>query len=174
MKVKILDAEADGFMEDVTIIHCLVTKEIYTGAKQQHYGDTLDSLVEDLSDADVLIGHNIIGYDFDLIEKFYGWKPACKILDTLVWSQVLNPDRKLPKGCPTSYKNPITGRLDRVTPHSLAAWGYRVGRGKPEHYDWTTFSMDMLHRCDEDVEINELVLYALLEEAGLTLEEYFK
>lgn len=171
MKIKVFDIEADGFIEDATIIHCLVSKEILTGEKHMYYQDTLPQLVEDLNGADVLIGHNILGYDLDMLEKFYGFKSEAKILDTLVWSQVLNPDRQLPKGCPTSYKNPLTGKLDRITPHSLAAWGYRVARSKPQHYDWTTFTPQMLKRCDEDVEINHLVLNALLEEAEMTLEE---
>jgi len=171
-----LDLEADGFQEDVTIMHCLVAKELETGEVFKFYEDTASSFTELLTNADVLVGHNLIGYDFDILKMFYGWEPreGTVVVDTLVWSQVLNPDRQLPKRCPTSYKNPITNKLDRVTPHSLAAWGYRVGRGKPQHYDWTTFSPEMLHRCEEDVEITELVMNALLGEAGMSLEEYCK
>jgi len=42
-------------------------------------------------------------------------------------------------------------------PHSLAAWGYRIGRGKVEHEDWSQYSPEMMHRCVEDVEITHLV-----------------
>lgn len=96
------------------------------------------------------------------------------IIDTLVWSQTLNPDRKLPKGCPTIRPNPFTGKNDKVGPHSVDAWGYRVSRAKPSHHDWTKFSPEMLHRCSEDVVIQEKIFYALLEEAGLTTDEIFR
>jgi hypothetical protein len=70
-------------------------------------------------------------------------------------SRLLNPKRIVPFNCP-----------DRgLGPHSLGAWGYRVGRGKPDHDDWENFSEEMLHRCTEDVEILELVYNELLKEA---------
>jgi DNA polymerase-1 len=69
-------------------------------------------------------------------------------------SRLLNPKRLSPFHCP-----------NKKAPHSIEAWGYRVGRGKPEHSDWEVFSEAMLHRCAEDVEILELVYYELLKEA---------
>src|SRR5690606_31604826 len=55
---------------------------------------------------------------------------------------------------------------NKKAPHSVEAWGYRVGRGKPEHNEWGKFSEEMLHRCSEDVEIQELIYKALLKEAS--------
>ena len=48
-------------------------------------------------------------------------------------------------------------------PHSLAAWGYRLGRGKVEHEDWSVFSDAMMHRCIEDVEITHLLYKEILD-----------
>lgn len=175
------DIEADGFQESVSKMHCLVTKDFYTKEVRRFYDEQVveklptDALNKEalvyLGNADVVVGHNLIGYDFDILDMFYGDHPRCKVVDTLVWSQVLNPDRRLPKGCPTTYINPLTGKAEKITPHSLAAWGYRVARAKPKHFDWMNFSEAMLHRCVEDVEISELVFLALLEEAGMTIEE---
>ena len=53
-----------------------------------------------------------------------------------------------------------------LVPHSLAAWGYRIGRGKPEHEDWSVYSEDMLHRCREDVRINAAIYPILIEETS--------
>jgi len=108
-----------------------------------------------LDNADELIGHNIIDYDLPVLERLYGWTPnkQTKITDTVVVSRLLKSDRRLPNGCPGS-----------VAPHSLAAWGYRVGRGKVSHDDWTKFTPEMLHRCSEDVAINGLVYEALRRE----------
>lgn len=52
-------------------------------------------------------------------------------------------------------------------PHSLAAWGYRLGRGKVEHEDWSVFSPEMMHRCVEDVEITHLLYNHILEKWNL-------
>lgn len=107
-----------------------------------------------LDTADVLIFHNGIGYDFPLLKNLYGWRPKCKVVDTLLMSRLQRPNRALPPNCPNK----------RAGPHSVEAWGYRLGRGKPEHNDWENFSPEMLHRCSEDVEIQHLIYNALLEE----------
>ncbi|MGJ8839522.1 hypothetical protein AB9H28_24425, partial [Salmonella enterica subsp. enterica serovar Kentucky] len=52
----------------------------------------------------------------------------------------------------------------KAGPHSIEAWGYRLGRGKPEHEDWSQFSPEMLHRCSEDVEIQYLTMLELHKE----------
>ncbi len=111
-------------------------------------------MVEFLGTVDVLIMHNGVQYDLPLMQKILGYKFKGKIVDTLLMSRLQFPKRMLPRTCP----NKKTG------PHSVEAWGYRVGRGKPEHNDWTQYSEAMLHRCSEDVEIQELIFDALMEE----------
>lgn len=172
----VADIEGDGFLEEATVIHCIITKNIDTGLVQRFYGDTtvhghhgsIQCGIDYLFSADVVIGHNFVGYDLPVIKKLYLQEYTGQLFDTLVMSRTMNPDRRLPQGCPTSIKNPVTGKKDRIGPHSLAAWGYKVGRGKPAHYDWKVFSEAMLHRCEEDVEINHLTLNALMNEIGLT------
>ena len=109
-----------------------------------------------LEKATELIGHNIINYDLPLLKKLWRWEPneSTKITDTLVMSYLGNPDRPRP----TNY----TGK--KGGPHSLEAWGYRVGQGKPAHNDWSVFSPAMLRRCREDVEINASTYHALKPE----------
>lgn len=185
MRVLQYDIEADGLLDTISKIHCIVCKEMVSGRALRFY-DPIDSFKPEENDyplayarpvflkATTLIGHNIIGYDNDVLERFLGINTKNKnIIDTLVWSQTLNPDRQLPKGCPAVAYNPETGRNDKIGPHSVAAWGYRVARAKPSHYDWSRFSYDMLHRCTEDVMIQEKIFYALLEEAGLKEEDVY-
>ena len=109
-----------------------------------------------LDTVDVLIMHNGIGYDWPLLKKLYNYEYKGKRVDTLIISRLLNPKRLVPFNCPNK----------KCGPHSIEAWGYRVGRGKPEHNDWEVFSEAMLHRCSEDVEILELVYDELMKEAG--------
>jgi hypothetical protein len=163
LKYVVFDIEANGLEPDR--VHCIVTKVIGQKEVKQFYGDTLFDAIEELTSADILVGHNILTYDLPVLENVLGWNlDRDRVVDTLVVSKVLSPDRKLPEGCPTSVKNPITGLLDKMTPHSLATWGYRVGRGKPPYYNWDEFDLEMLNRCTEDVEINDLVFHALIKE----------
>ena len=148
------DLEADGFLEEVTVVHCGVFKNMHTKEVRKFTPNQIDEMLTFLDTVDELIGHNFIKYDLKVLWKLYGYEFSGKVYDTVIQSRILRPFRTLPPNCP-----------DRtLAPHGLGAWGYRVGRGKPDHTDWSVFSEEMLYRCSEDVEINELVYYALQEE----------
>jgi len=153
----VFDTEANGFLEEADRMWCICLRYVGSRLGMDVGPDQITQGLDELYQADELIGHNIIGYDLPLMEKLYGWKPnpKTKITDTVILSRLLRSDRPLPSGCPGG-----------MGPHSLGAWGYRVGRGKPDHTDWSQFSPEMLHRCAEDVEINVLVLAALEAEAS--------
>ena len=154
MKIGLFDTEANGFVQQATRVHCGVVK-ILDGPVRKFQPTEIYSLLSYLETFDVLIAHNGIGYDFPLLKKLFNWTFGGKVVDTLIMSRLLNPKRLVPFNCANK----------KAGPHSLEAWGYRVGRGKPEHDDWENYSPEMLHRCSEDVEILELVYKALLEEA---------
>ena len=154
MKVGLFDLEANGFLQQATHVHCGVIK-VKGGESRKFRPNQVKEMLEYMETFDVLIAHNGIGYDFPLLKKLYGWEFKGKKVDTLVMSRLLNPKRILPFHCPNR----------KCGPHSIEAWGWRVGRGKPEHNDWENFSEEMLHRCSEDTEILELVYDALMEEA---------
>jgi len=182
MKV-ILDVEADGLLDTLTTIHCIVMKDIETGVIYRFYDgeerinpedQSLSNFIHTFNECSSVVGHNIIAYDQRVLGRILNVTfDGKEIIDTLIWSQVLHPDRELPQGCPTSALNPVTGHLDKITPHGVAAWGYRLRRMKPAHYNWDVFSPEMLHRCEEDVEIQSLIYKALLKEIGKK-EEWFK
>lgn len=155
----VFDLEADGWRDVATRVWCLVAKDIDTGDVHQFFGGGMEIYkgLDYLNKADILIGHNIINYDIPLLERLFGWdvRYHTEVVDTVILSRLYRSDRRLPEGCPGN-----------VAPHSLEAWGYRVGRGKPSHDDWTKFTPEMLHRCTEDVEINELVYRELMIERG--------
>ena len=73
----IFDIETDGLYNDVTCIHCigihdLNTEETYVfndvGTQQP-----VTKGIQLLEDADIIVGHNIIGYDLPVIRKLYPW-----------------------------------------------------------------------------------------------------
>lgn len=170
----VFDTESDDLCDTATVVHCLVTKDVDTGEVRTYHdharlGERTGDIAEGiryLMNAAEVIGHNIIDHDVPMLERLYKVRFTNTLTDTLVMSRALNPDRTLPAGCPAAVFNPLKGRSDRIGPHSIAAWGYRIGRGKPEHFDWSRFSALMLYRCSEDVEINAVVYRALLVELG--------
>lgn len=125
--------------------------------------------------------HNLFGYDLRLWKKLSGIEydmfkdPKClgtigdtqvNLYDTLSMSRVLYPDRPLPNGCPDSVLNPVTGKRDRVGPHGLMAWGYRVANKKVQIDDWRNQPLwEYVNRVWEDVLINELTWKALIDES---------
>lgn len=155
MRIATGDLEANGLLDTATKVWCGVFKES-NGSVRKFGPDQIDEMLEYMDTIDVLKMHYGIGYDWPLLKKLYNYEFKGKKVDTLIMSRLLNPKRIVPPNCPNK----------RAGPHSVEAWGYRVGRGKPEHNDWENFSPEMLHRCSEDVEIQEMIYEALMKEAG--------
>lgn len=152
----VFDIETNGLMPEVDTLHVCCTYDLDT--EEEWYSTDPKAIVAHLSAATHLIGHNIIDYDLPVLEKLTGFKPdeETRITDTVILSRLGNPDR------PRHAKHVEDGY--KAGPHSLGAWGYRIGVGKPDHEDWTTYSEDMLHRCREDVRINARILPILIDE----------
>ena len=141
------DIEADNLLKNVTKVWCHVFKDIDSkeviklrpGEKQW---------IEILSDAKLIVGHNILSYDFSVLEKLYGFKRRRDLVvhDTLIMSLVLN------------YNRFPGGR------HSLENWGKLLGYPKIEFNDFSKFSEEMLTYCVGDVELNLRVYTTLLED----------
>lgn len=155
MRIAVGDLEADGLLDTATRAHCGVFIELDTHKVLKFRPHQIKEMLAYLDTVDVLIMHNGIGYDWPLLRKLYGYEYKGKKVDTLIMSRLLNPKRLVPFNCPNK----------KIGPHSVEAWGYRVGRGKPEHNDWANFSEEMLHRCTEDAEIQLLIYKELLKEA---------
>jgi len=165
-RMLVFDIETDGLLEEMTTIHCAVVKDYLTGEVMEYRPDQIEQFVRSLHNQ-VIIGHNIIGFDMPAI---YHWceinnkmfigelypRPKMEI-DTLVMSRLLHPDRERPEGLP-----------QKVGPHSLKAWGYRLGIYKGEYGEqdnaWVDFNEDMLSYCKQDVELTTEVYKALLKE----------
>lgn len=156
MSALVFDLESDG-LRDATKMWCLSASDIEEVVVDSWtiLSDNLEEGVKYLGGAGKLIGHNIIGFDLPFLRDIYNWQPAndVEIVDTLVISRLLNPDRRKP----FRYEG-------KSGPHSLDCWAYRVGKRKPSHDDWSQYSLEMLHRNREDVAINKLVLELLESE----------
>src|SRR5690554_4632008 len=153
-KVWVWDIEANGLLDQATKVHCGVVANLNGDDVWAYRPNEIGKLIEKLNEADVLIGHNIIDYDLPLLKKLYGFEYKGKVVDTLLMSRLHNPNRKLPSHAQNK----------RAGPHSLYAWGVRVGRDKPDYNEWDEFDEEILHRCSEDVHINKLTFFQLLKE----------
>ena len=141
-------------------LYCVVIRNIDTDEVSFAVGSevTTDWLKTTLADATEIILHN--GIKFDLIalklfgvldyevgyldreDKLFG-KPV-KIVDTLVRSRLLNPDR---------YGG-----------HGLKAWGIALGEHKGDYTDFSHYNEEMLEYCKQDTKVTSLIYKTLAEE----------
>jgi len=140
----VFDIETDDLQ--ATLIHCIVAQDADSEEIFRFPPDKLQEGYDFLLTADRLIGHNIIGFDIPLVEKFGKIDLSGKeVIDTLVLSRLFNPARD--------------------GGHSLEKWGYRLGLSKIEFEDYVNYSSTMLEYCVRDVEVNLLVYKALRNES---------
>jgi len=145
----IFDIEADGL--NPTKVWCIVAKE-WNGVVHTFDNSQIAEGIKFLESAEVLIGHNIIGYDIPVLERLHGAKLTKNLEDTLVMSRLFNPVRE--------------------NGHSLKAWGWRVGMMKQESpATFDEYTPAMLDYCIQDVKLNESVYNYLLKEGTIFSEE---
>ena len=164
----VFDLEANGLLNDATRIHCIALHwckdnfiESFNDEKYAENpkelpmssGHSITTALSWLETADVLVGHNIIGYDIPLIKRFYPWfNPPGTIIDTLLLSHLYHPnlldiDKKSEK-IPTK----LYGR------HSLEAYGHRLDEYKGDFAtdtDWKEWSKEMEEYCKQDVVVTK-------------------
>lgn len=161
----VFDTECDNLLIKVTKMYVIVaqdykTREFYVFSNYNTYGlpkhGSLEEGVNFLASARSLIAHNIAGYDWYVLNKFFPvifnkksvpWKMTH---DTLIQSKAQwydRPARKGVKGC-----------------HGLAYYGDLLGYPKPPIDDWSFWDKEKLTRCIVDVEINTRTLDYLNQE----------
>ena len=153
MKICVADIEADGLLDSATRVWCMVFKDVATQEVHKFGPDKVQEGIAFMDSCSVCIMHNGIGYDWPLLERLYGYQYNGKKIDTLLISRLQKPNRMTPRGC-------------KKGPHSVEAWGMRFHRPKPEHEDWSQYSPEMLHRCEEDVEIQFRIYQYLIQEGA--------
>ena len=162
----LFDLESTGLLRQGSSIHCIVVRDGNDGSTTVFDHQPERSLLQGikrLEAADVLIGHNIIGYDIPLIkERYPDFAPAGQCIDTLVLSRLFYPhiaDRDYERR-PTGMPQRLYGR------HSLEAWGYRLkcfkGDFAKHEGAWDVYTPEMLDYCIQDTEVT-LKLWQLMQ-----------
>ena len=155
----IIDLETNGLLNDATRIHCSAIHycedNITDSYNDEKIGKGMSSpvvrAVTYLEMADIIIGHNIVGFDLPLIKSLYPFfNPTGVIVDTLLLSRLYHPnlldiDKK------NEWKDMPTKLYGR---HSLESYGYRLGEHKGdfgETTNWENWSQEMEDYCVQDV-----------------------
>jgi len=164
----VFDLETNGLLNDATKIHCLALhwdkEDRMESFNDEPYSENPKDLpmggsysittgIGWLEVADVLIGHNIIGFDIPIIKKLYPWfNPSGLIIDTLLLSRLYHPNlfdidqRRNWKHMPLQ----LYGR------HGLESYGYRLNEYKGNFgktTDWSEWSKEMQDYCEQDVTV---------------------
>jgi DNA polymerase I-like protein with 3'-5' exonuclease and polymerase domains len=172
----IVDAETNGLLHELDVVHCIVLKNIDTGdilscADQPGY-PSIERALDYLSEATEIIGHNVINFDLRALNKVYpslALDVNCGIYDTLNMSRLLWPELEPVDRAKFSHiDSKFIGR------HSLAAWGERLGVAKIKFKEeskkttenvWAHWSPSMSVYCVGDVAVtHELYNYLQLQE----------
>ncbi len=169
----VADIEANELLERATRVWCLVAKDIDTGEEyyfhppldnpdnQDHCSQILSGnstqkdfeyyhqIREFAKKVTLWVGHNFLSYDAPVLNKLVGTdiKLPDQIVDTLILSRLFNPERS-----------------GHAKPHSLEAWGNRLGAKKSEFTDFSQFSPSMLEYCVQDLRVTHKLFFHLLEE----------
>lgn len=146
----VLDIESDSLMEltlnakgeptkECTTVHCVVTKNIDTNEVRTWTHDNLGKpLLDYLSKATKLIGHNIYGFDYECLQRCLGYAGNAEIYDSLIVSKLMYPDLQ---------NHPLGG-------NSLKEWGVYLGNQKIDYQGtWSELTDDMLTYCIQDVHV---------------------
>lgn len=144
----VFDLEANGLNPDR--VWCIVFKDTETGeftTFHDEHGMQIQNcarVVNFINKAELLIGHNILGYDIKVLQNLFDiGVPNSRFIDTLVWSRLIRPAR---------------------INHSIESYGEEYGIRKPTQEQWEVWDDNMLHRCKEDVNITEEVWRGLVQE----------
>jgi len=155
-KIIVGDIETNGLNPDR--IHCIVLQELGSDKPYVITDNFRDNYLKCIKEGYTYVFHNSLGYDYPVLESLcgitYSISPDCiagrdcQIIDTLVLSMELNPDR--------------------LGGHSLKAWEERVTGKKPEVDDWEDQPIEVyVERCKADVELTSNVFISLMKEAGI-------
>ena len=168
MHTVVIDIETNAIsdwreLSDLKEIHCLVVRN---GDEVQRYNSQLNNIEEGLKQvalADVVVGHNIQGFDLPAIQKLYpDFKVTGCIRDTVILARLIHPDIR-----DADFKRGDDFPKNLIGAHSLKAWGYRLGEYKGdfgETNDWSKWSQEMEDYCVQDTRVTYRLYKDLMRE----------
>jgi hypothetical protein len=161
----------------ILAIRDLDTHQTYVFRKNKRQ-DSIARGIKMLNEADLLVGHNILGFDVPVLELLYPdvCDLQCAFRDTMVLSRIFYADEK-----ERDFRRWKRGELEgkEIGRHGLAAWGQRFGEHKGDYAKskeaelkarfpdlpkeeikrlvWAEWSQDMEDYCVQDLNVNEML-----------------
>jgi DNA polymerase III alpha subunit (gram-positive type) len=136
MAALLFDCETDGLLDRVSTIHCIGILDVASGDYRHYVGDDLYTAFVRLSDADVIIGHNIRQFDCEVISYLTEGLVRFdqdRIIDTLEMSRMLMPG---------------------LGSHALRRYGDMLGFPKLYMKEFSKLTPQMLLYMERDVRLN--------------------
>lgn len=150
MSILVADLETDGFNPSIIWVVGILdyTTDEFTAYTDENVAEGLMRIAE----AELVIGHNFLGYDAEVAEKLTGGLIQIdreKVYDTLLMGRQLLPDMKCQK---------------------LAEWGDLLGLPKIVFNEgFESFHPLMVPYCERDCRLNKRVFDFLVEVEELAL-----
>jgi len=147
MKIAVSDIETNTLVGSDKLWLCggkdLKTGEVYKFEKCHEDPVAKAAAIEWYESLDYIVGHNFVQFDGPELNRLLGTRviDPKKIIDTLLISRMIHYNIPAPKG--TSK------------PHSLQAWGIRLGVYKGDFHDFENFSDEMVEYWLGDLETTE-------------------
>lgn len=160
MMTVFFDIETNGLLDEADRLIC-ISYAINESSEPVtvHSEPELTETIKLLNEADMLVGHNAIGFDVPMLRKLRpDFEPKGVVRDSLVMSRLAMPDLRDRDmiANPGWHKPP--GAL--VGSHSLKAWGYRLDMHKGTIFEAVDFrnlqfSQEVADYCEQDVRITK-------------------
>ena len=154
----VFDIETNGLLYDVSKIHCISTfdtkeEKAYVYNDQDDETPSIRDGINQIMEADIIAGHNLIGYDLAVLRKLSdGFHTDATVVDTLVLSRLYHPNlMEIDKKRQWRHMP-----LQLYGRHSLEAYGYRLGEYKGDFgktSDWQQWSQEMQDYMVQDVNV---------------------
>lgn len=168
MHTIVIDIETNAIedwreLSDLKEIHCLVIRQ---GDEVRRFNSQMNNIEEGLKDielADIVIGHNVQGFDIPAIIKLYpNFKMQGCLRDTVILARLVHPDIR-----DADFKRGFDFPRNLIGAHSLKAWGYRLGEYKGDFgqtNDWAKWSQEMEDYCVQDTRVTYRLYQDLMRE----------
>lgn len=199
----VFDIETNGFLDVLDRIHCLWLHDLDT--EQYHsFTDDCDEYpsIEEgltmLSQADMVAGHFILGFDLPAIQKVhpeFKLKEGCVVRDTVLMSELMYSNlrdldfarynKEKPKRERGETKGIFPGQF--IGRHSLESWGHRLREHKGDYSKemkakgldpWAEWNPAMHDYCGQDVKVNVKLWHILVKQGwsdrALDIEHRFR
>jgi len=128
--------------------------------------------VEMLTEAEFVVGHNIVSFDLNAVDLIFpGFLDGMKgkVRDTLVMARMCFADQKI-RDFKLNKQGKLPGFL--IGTHSLDSWGWRLGLHKGDYTKdckalgidpWANWNLPQEDYCENDVDVTEVLWDAILK-----------